>query len=144
MAAVSQIGDGQVQGGMHTVVMSVPVAVSEIGDGQVQAPTVTATTTDCESNEKTSTTATRIMTNSGSTGTANARSNQTTDSTRTSMWHFGSSYQSKHVDSAFTFTFTNIFDIDLVFIYAHTTSRTNNPFVTGLMPDKLYFATQSE
>ncbi|KAK6384584.1 hypothetical protein LTS17_002147 [Exophiala oligosperma] len=139
MAAVSQLGDDQVQGGMHTVVTSVPVAVSEIGDGQVQAPTVTATTTDCESNEKTSTTATRIMTNSGSTGTANAGPIKPP-----TVLEQACGISSKHVDSAFTFTFTNIFDIDLVFIYAHTTSRTNNPFVTGLMPDKLYFATQSE
>ncbi|KAG9781367.1 hypothetical protein KCU88_g3462, partial [Aureobasidium melanogenum] len=54
MAEVSQIGDGQVQGGMHTVgmtmTMPVPVTmvpVSQIGDGQIQNPgsatTVTAT-----------------------------------------------------------------------------------------------------
>ncbi|KAL6248230.1 hypothetical protein RBB50_004485 [Rhinocladiella similis] len=59
MAAVSQIGDGQVQGGMHTVIMSVPV-VSEIGDGQVQAPEITTTTTGCATLSTTTSRNTRI------------------------------------------------------------------------------------
>ncbi|OQV04914.1 hypothetical protein CLAIMM_09728 [Cladophialophora immunda] len=43
MGSVSQIGDGQVQGGMHTAAITVvtPVApVSQIGDGQIQGPVV--------------------------------------------------------------------------------------------------------
>lgn len=36
MAAVSQIGDGQIQGGMHTMTMT---PVSQINDGQIQNPT---------------------------------------------------------------------------------------------------------
>lgn len=42
MAAVSQIGDGQIQGGMHTVTMT---PVSQINDGQIQNPTATAAVT---------------------------------------------------------------------------------------------------
>lgn len=42
MAAVSQIGDGQIQGGMHTVTMT---PGSQINDGQIQNPTGTAAVT---------------------------------------------------------------------------------------------------
>ncbi|OAG43158.1 hypothetical protein AYO21_02444 [Fonsecaea monophora] len=46
MGAVSQIGDGQVQGGMHTTTITMSTTsmapVSQIGDGQIQAPVVTA------------------------------------------------------------------------------------------------------
>ncbi|OAP64920.1 hypothetical protein AYL99_00892 [Fonsecaea erecta] len=46
MGVVSQIGDGQVQGGMHTAAVTMaltPLApVSQIGDGQIQGPVVTA------------------------------------------------------------------------------------------------------
>ncbi|KEF55625.1 uncharacterized protein A1O9_08375 [Exophiala aquamarina CBS 119918] len=38
VAPVSQIGDGQIQGGMHTVTMA---PVTQIGDGQIQNPAIT-------------------------------------------------------------------------------------------------------
>ncbi|EXJ78560.1 hypothetical protein A1O1_08961 [Capronia coronata CBS 617.96] len=46
MAEVSQIGDGQIQGGMHTITMTMTMTpVSQIGDGQIQNPAETTTTT---------------------------------------------------------------------------------------------------
>lgn len=48
MAAVSQIGDGQVQGGMHTMAVTVTMTmapVSQINDGQIQNPVATVPAT---------------------------------------------------------------------------------------------------